>query len=73
MPRSRDENGEFIQVFMAHEEVMSRFERFLEENGWELSRIPRFDETSDDYVETHIIVPKNLDQLMKERASGNRD
>jgi len=57
---------------MAHADVIEGFKQWVDANGWELQLIPRFGESDDTYVPTHIIVPKNLDQLMRDRAADHR-
>lgn len=64
---------ESLQVFMGHESVITAFRQWVDGRGWELKLIPRFDgDTDDTYVPTHIIVPKNLDALMRQRAAEYR-
>lgn len=71
-----EQEEEFLQVYMV-EPVIERFKQWVNEQGWELSPIPRFGESDETYVKTHIIVPKNLDQLLRRAAefhrSGRRD
>jgi hypothetical protein len=68
------QEDEFLQVFMAHEEMIERFKAWVTAQGWELQAIPRFadDSSDEDYVKTHIIVPQNMDRLMAERAAAYR-
>lgn len=64
------QEDDFLQVYLAHVDVIEAFKRWVTSQGWELKPIPRFGESDDTYVKTHIIVPANLDQLMAERAAG---
>lgn len=57
---------------MTHDVVIKAFKRWITSQGWELKLIPRFDENDDTYIPTHMIVPANLDQLMRERAAAYR-
>ena len=58
-----------LQVFMTHDVVIDAFMRWVTSQGWELKLIPRFGESDDTYVPTHMIVPANLDALMRESAA----
>lgn len=50
---------DYVQVFMIHDVVIERFNEWLDENDWKLAQIPRSPDISEDeYVVTHIIVPK---------------
>lgn len=57
---------------MTHDVVIDAFQRWVTSQGWELKPIPRFDESDDTYVKTHMIVPANLDALMRQRAANER-
>lgn len=59
-----------LQVFMTHDVVIDAFKEWVDANGWELKLIPRFGEDDATYVPTHMIVPKNLDALMRQRRAG---
>jgi hypothetical protein len=61
-----------LQVYMVHEDVIRRFREWVTSQGWELKLIPRFGEDDDTYIPTHMIVPANLDALMRERAAEYR-
>ncbi len=61
-----------LQVFMTHDAVIDAFLRWVHSQGWEMQLIPRFGEDDNTYVPTHIIVPANLDQIMRDRAAAYR-
>lgn len=51
---------DYLQVFMIHDSVIEGFNEWIDSNGWKLAQIPRSPDISeDDYVVTHIIVPKD--------------
>lgn len=64
---------DYLQVFMPHADVIDAFKRWVTSQGWELKPFPRFDEDDDTYVKTHMIVPANLDALMRQRAAEYRE
>lgn len=66
------EQDDYLQVYLAHADVIDAFRRWVTSQGWELKPIPRMGESDDTYVKTHIIVPANLDKLMAERAAQYR-
>jgi hypothetical protein len=57
---------------MVHADVIEAFRQWVDAMGWELKLIPRFGEDDDTYIPTHMIVPANLDALMRERAAEYR-
>lgn len=65
-------DDDFLQVYLTHDVVIDAFKRWVTSQGWELKLIPRFGESDDTYVATHMIVPANLDALMRQRAAEYR-
>lgn len=50
---------ETLQVFFAHRAVIDAFRSWVAGHGWQLGRLPRFDEPAHHYIPTHIITPSD--------------
>jgi hypothetical protein len=69
-PNDGDGTPDYLQVFMAHESQIRVFKAWMESMGWELQQMPRFDMPAHHYTITHIMNPKNLDEILRKLRGG---